>query len=111
MLEQLNQILKSAIRRYTPENLFRTRAYFQHRLDVEKQRAERNGEKFTVVTLNFKNLKTDLLPSLSRQDATDFIEELAAVAFRLVRQIDVAAWYDNDSVAIILCDTDRKSVV
>ncbi len=105
MLEQLNQILKSAISRDTPKNLFRTRAYFQHRLDVEKQRAERNGEKFTVVTLGFKKLKTDLLPSLSRHDAIEFINELSITAFRLIRQIDVAAWYDNDSVAIILCDT------
>jgi len=105
MLEQLNQFLKSAIRRHTPENLFRTRTYFQHRLDVEKQRAERNGEKFTVVILGFKKLKTDLLPSLSRHETLEFIDDLATAAFRLIRQIDVAAWYDSDSVAIILCDT------
>ncbi len=101
MLRQLRQRFRT-----TETDFYHSRDYFQHRLEIEKKRADRNGAPLTVVELHIAIRQMDdrfttYEINSSRQDAGELV-------FDAVRSEDVAAWYDADTLVILLPDTTNE---
>jgi len=100
MLYKLYGSEDNAILKKETKEIFHTKEYFLHRLRIEKQRAELYNETLSVVLLNLKALKYE-----RTKKTTEFTSDIANSVFSLVRNADVAAWYSNIKIVVLLCDT------
>ena len=100
MLYKLYGVEDNAVLKKETKEIFHTKQYFLHRLSIEKQRAELYNETLSVVVLNLKALKSERI-----KKSSEFTSKIANSVFSLVRNADVAAWYSNIKIVILLCDT------
>lgn len=99
-----NNLKLNTKKKFPPENsFFQSKKYFQHRLDIEKQRSDRTHEPISVVVLNLKEVVNELNFRLY-EDSRNVLAEIGNQVFTTIRSIDVAAWYDSITITIILCD-------
>lgn len=104
MIDELTELSENESSKY----IFHMREYFQERLDIEKQRVERYHGKISIVFIKLKEFKNELRLTFYQPEVSNFIREVAEYIFSLTRVTDIAAWYDYDTIAFLLCETTNS---
>ncbi|MBN2012590.1 sugar transferase [candidate division KSB1 bacterium] len=88
----------------TTPDFYHSRNYFQHRLEVEKKRADRKVEKLTVVQMRFE---TEVLHGeFTSNELEKSKQTIGTLIFDSIRSEDVASWFDDRTLVLMLPDTN-----